>query len=89
MPQIDVVAQTQCNCSAMVRKIAAHNLCLENKVVDQEAVIQRRKLERKMTFKAHKADMQARDKREIGFVMLVALCITVFVVLALMTRGFV
>jgi hypothetical protein len=33
--------------------------------------------------------MRAREKREISFVVLLATCIMVYVVFALMTRGFV
>jgi hypothetical protein len=47
------------------------------------------KLEKKMILRAHKAAMGVREKREIGFVVLVASCITVYVVCALMIRGFV
>jgi hypothetical protein len=47
------------------------------------------KIEKKTILRAHKADMRAREKREIRFVVLVATCIMMYVVFALMTRGFV
>jgi hypothetical protein len=71
--RVDLAAQKQCNCSTMVRKIVAENMKLEKQVVDLEAVIQRMKFEKKTILRAH--------KREIGFV--------VYVVCALMIRGFV
>jgi hypothetical protein len=73
----------------MIRKIRAHNLEFEKEVSDLEAVIQIMKIEKKTILRAHKADMRAREKREIRFVVLVATCIMMYVVFALMTRGFV
>ena len=47
------------------------------------------KEERKKTMKAHKAELRWRDKKEIGAAIFVGLFACVYVVIAMMIRGFV
>jgi hypothetical protein len=72
-----------------MRKVAAENLRLENVVADLECEMQRMKLEKKKLLRDHKADMKWREKKEASILVLGVVCVMVYVVVALMTRGFV
>jgi hypothetical protein len=69
----------------MTRKIGVENLKLEKQVLDLEVVIKRMKLHNKMIVMVPKEAMRGREKREIGLIVLVASCIMIYVVFALVT----
>ena len=88
---VDWEKQSFCSCSSSsaMRKVAAENLRLENVVADLECEMQRMKLEKKKLLRDHKADMKWREKKEASIVVLGVVCVLVYAVVALMTRGFV
>jgi hypothetical protein len=88
---VDWEKQSCCNCSSssVMRKVAAENVRLQNVVADLECEMQRMKLEKKKLLRDHKADMKWREKKEASIVVLGVVCVLVYVVVALLTRGFV
>ena len=73
----------------LLSKIGGENLELRTRVLELESANQRMKEELRRTAKNHKAELRWRDKKEIGVGIGVGIVNIVYVVSALMIRGFV
>ena len=60
-----------------------------NIVTELEALIKEMNKERKQMEKIHRMEMKAMEKKEIGILIVVAICAILYGVVALVTRGFV
>ena len=62
---------------------------LENQVMELQSVVKKMKAENRWMMQAHRRELRWRDQKEIGLAIVVAALAIVYVVCALLIRGFV